>query len=446
MATRSKKAKSEIVVRDPVESLEFKKSNDAIGLRVKKGSLSLISRKAFNVMIHHAQEVKVPGLNAPVDINGSSGMFWMPLSQVVRNSAYNSNDIKHFIKVLKELRSVELEEETERSFFSSSLVSAVSVIDAGNSKNGTGQTWLGYEFPKAVLEHVMSPTTYTRFSMIYQSSLKSGAALALYEICRRFATNPSKVTSVQDLDWWYSALTGNPIPQEGIPQYKYFKRDTIKTAVAEVNSLTDITVELIEHKSGRSVSHLQFSVQLTKNPQLEFPAPPVLDTDLIAQIMRFGFSESDATDLTVKFRDDDLRMAIARADVRVRSTTLDPVTSPAGYFRWLIKSITKENSGGALGSAPKLSGSTKREKEPVNVMDQFTAARSAEAFEAYSELEDFERKEVYDTFKSENQGSGLNLDKGLEAGSVRSLFSVWYATKLWGEPTVESLAHFIERK
>ena len=36
-------------------SLEFNKSNEAIGLRVVEGSLTLLNRKVFNVLVHHAQ-------------------------------------------------------------------------------------------------------------------------------------------------------------------------------------------------------------------------------------------------------------------------------------------------------------------------------------------------------------------------------------------------------
>ncbi len=48
-------------------ALEFRKTNEAIGLRVSEGRLSLLSRKTFNLMVYHAQKLGVPGQNAPID-------------------------------------------------------------------------------------------------------------------------------------------------------------------------------------------------------------------------------------------------------------------------------------------------------------------------------------------------------------------------------------------
>jgi hypothetical protein len=49
------------------ELKEFRKTNDAIGLRVSEGRLSLLSRKIFNVMVYHAQRIRTKGENAPIE-------------------------------------------------------------------------------------------------------------------------------------------------------------------------------------------------------------------------------------------------------------------------------------------------------------------------------------------------------------------------------------------
>lgn len=121
----------------------------------------------------------------------------------------------------------------------------------GCLKKHGGQVWFGFAFPPEVHELVMAPGTYTRLNIIYQGLLRSGTALALYEICRRYATNPSKRTHIETYEHWYGALTGNAVSKDDPPPYKYFKRDVIKPAVAQINALTDINVELIEHKNGR---------------------------------------------------------------------------------------------------------------------------------------------------------------------------------------------------
>jgi hypothetical protein len=288
----------------------------------------------------------------------------------------------------------------------------------------------------------MAPSTYTRLSIVYQSSLKSGSALALYEICRRYATNPSKLTFIQSYEHWYGVITGNPISAEAPPVYKYFKRDTIKPAIAEINALTDINIELVEHKNGRRVEKLQFRVEQNKQPQLEFPAPPVIDVELIGRIMKFGFSQADASDLAAQYQDDVIRAAISRVEIRAESTSMSPLGTPAGYFRWTLQDIARNPSSLQL-SAPK----TISKKNPAgpSVMEKFLAARAQDALAVYKELDEKEHKQIFDAFKAQNLNKSIKLDKGIESAMVRSLFSTWYAKELWGEPTAQALAQFIEQ-
>jgi plasmid replication initiation protein len=48
-------------------------------------------------------------------------------------------------------------------------------------------------------------------------------------------------------------------------EYRIFKRDTLRPAMAEINAVADIEIEMLEFKSGRFVSDLQFTVR--KKPQ-----------------------------------------------------------------------------------------------------------------------------------------------------------------------------------
>jgi hypothetical protein len=61
------------------ELKEFRKTNEAIGLRVSEGRLSLLSRKIFNVMVYHAQRIRHKGENAPIDTEAAKNYYWIPL-------------------------------------------------------------------------------------------------------------------------------------------------------------------------------------------------------------------------------------------------------------------------------------------------------------------------------------------------------------------------------
>ena len=443
MATRKSKARSDaLTTLESGDLKQFRKTNEAIGLRVVEGNLSLLSRKVFNVMMYHAQEMKEPGLNAPINTPAAKKYFWIPLSDLARDAAYDSKDVQYLKRQLEDMQNIKLLMENERQWTSERLVSSVTLVNPEGFNKHSGQVWFGYAFPPEVHEQVMAPSTYTRLSIVYQSSLKSGSALALYEICRRYATNPSKLTFIQSYEHWYGVITGNPISAEAPPVYKYFKRDTIKPAIAEINALTDINIELVEHKNGRRVEKLQFRVEQNKQPQLEFPAPPVIDAELIGKIMKFGFSQADASDLAAQYQEDVIRAAISRVEIRAESTSMSPLGTPAGYFRWTLQDIARNPSSLQL-SAPK----TISKKNPTgpSVMEKFLAARAQDALAVYKELDEKEHKQIFDVFKAQNQNKSIKLDKGIESAMVRSLFSTWYAKELWGEPTAQALAQFIEQ-
>ncbi len=440
MATKKNKSTA-LATAESGDLKQFRKTNEAIGLRVVEGSLSLLSRKVFNVMMYHAQEMKEPGRNAPINTPASKKYFWIPLSDLARDAAYDSKDVQYLKKQLEDMQNIKLLMENERQWTSERLVSSVTLVNPEGFNKHSGQVWFGYAFPPEVHEQVMAPSTYTRLSIVYQSSLKSGSALALYEICRRYATNPSKMTFIQPYEHWYGVITGNPVTADSLPEYKYFKRDTLKPAIVEINTLTDINIELVEHKNGRRIEKLQFRVLQNQQSKLEFPAPPVIDMELVERIMKFGFSQADASDLVAQHTDETIRSAIGRVESRLESKGMSPLEAPAGYFRWALQDIARNPQSTAL-SLPKTA--PQKNANGPSVMEKFLTARSKDALGVYKQLDEKERKQIFETFRLKNSNKSVKVDKGIESAMVRALFSSWYAKELWSEPTAQALAQFIE--
>ncbi len=436
MATNSRK-KSSALTLIASELMEFRKTNEAIGLRIREGRLSLLGRKIVNVFMYNAQQMKVPGMNAPVISEANKHYFWMPFSDLARDAAYDSNDTEHFKQVVEELQDIKLNSEDAHQWTSERMVASVKLVNTAGLKKRGGVLWVGFAFPPEVFEQVMNPETYTKLSIVYQGLLRSGSSLALYEICRRYATNPSHLTGTEPVDYWYSALTGSPA-HEKPPEYKYFKRDVLKTSIAEINMVTDIDVELIEHKRGRTVQSLQFKVYLSRQPNLEFPAPPVINTQLMADLEKYGFSRQDASDLTAVYPEDKLRASMAIVDARMNAPSQSKLDSPAAYFRWHLKQggfKAKELATEALKPAA-------ANTQTVSLIERFLTARAREAMEVYKGYNDEQSKSLLARFKESPSGKGIRLEKGVDSVIGRSLFGRWYAEELWGPPTAEALSSF----
>jgi hypothetical protein len=426
----------------PRSELEIRKSNEAIGLRVVSGRLTLLNRKVFNVLMYHAQRIRKLGQDAPIDTPAAQKYFWVPLSVLARNASYDSRDMQFLREQISEMQDIKLLLETDRQWTSERLIASVTFVNPKGLHSRTGQVWVGFAFPPEVHESVMQPETYTRLSIHYQGLLRSGTALALYELCRRYATNPSKLTSVYTVEHWYGLLTGNPVPEkpEDLPEYKYFKRDVLKNAIAEVNRVTDIEVELIEHKQGRRVHQLQFRVGFKPEAQNEPRAPFAIDLTLLEKLMALGMTQQEASNVIGEFPDEKISQALAVVDARVTSASGSPVNSKVAYLRWALKSDAKlpdKKAGTKLKAGTAAEGPT--------LLERFLAARARLALDVFREMDDEQRSTTFEQFRAQATGKVPPLDRALEKGVTRTALSLWYASLLWGEPTVEKLSHFADK-
>ncbi|KQQ96096.1 replication initiation protein [Massilia sp. Leaf139] len=426
----------------PRSELEIRKSNEAIGLRVVSGRLTLLNRKVFNVLMYHAQRIRKLGQDAPIDTPAAQKYFWVPLSVLARNASYDSRDMQFLREQIAEMQDIKLLLETDRQWTSERLIASVTFVNPKGLNSRTGQVWVGFAFPPEVHESVMQPETYTRLSIQYQGLLKSGTALALYELCRRYATNPSKLTSTYSVEHWYGLLTGNPMPDkpEDLPEYKYFKRDVLKNAIAEVNRVTDIEVELIEHKLGRRVQQLQFRVEFKPDPQQETRAPFTIDLSLLEKLMALGMSQQEASNVIGEYADDKISQALAVVEARVNSANGGPVNSKVAYLRWALKNEAK---------LPEKKTETRLKRgtaaEGPTLLERFLTARAKVALDVFNEMDAQQRSVTYEQFKAQASGKVPALDKVLEKGVTRTALSLWYAQALWGEPTVEKLSYFADK-
>lgn len=426
------------------EQRHFRKTNDAIGIRVREGKLTLLTRKVLNALMLNAQEQRNPGVNAPIDTAVASKYFWIPMSDLARDASYDSKDTALLKSQLQEIQAIRLVLEDDRQWTSEMLISSVKIINpTGTKSKHGGRVWLGYSFPPEVHELVMAPGTYTKLNIYYQSLLRTGSALALYEVARRYATNPRHLTDRQTYEHWYVVLTGHPLPVDGkLPPYKYFKRDVINKNIAEINALTDIHVHLIEHKTGRRVTHLQFHTELSAQPQLDFPGPPVIDSELLDKLTALGMSQHEAQDSLAAHGDTRTRGALMLLDKRINQAGATPLDSKLAYLRWALKEgdqalKTIEKS---KPKAPKTQPASDAVK---TLMDEFMAARNKHAYDVYIELPPDKQQQVFERFRNETTHAQAKKATGPTNAMLRSLFQTWYAKDLYGEPSATDLAEYV---
>jgi len=185
-------------------------------------------------------------------------------------------------------------------------------------------------------QELLEPTVFARLRLEVISQLRSHAGVALYEICTRYKDIGR--TARQAWRWWYPVLSGNPPSEKSAKlEYRIFKRDTLKPAIAEVNAITDIDVELVEHKQGRFISEIQFRISPKKQAALNLSRPPQpVDMALIARAQQLGVGDDAAEDMVGTHGEDAFRAGLDSLERRLGSAYPEPLRDPTRYLRALM--------------------------------------------------------------------------------------------------------------
>ncbi|WP_186011251.1 replication initiation protein [Burkholderia gladioli] len=446
---RAKKTDVDVV---NASSAELRKAVEAIAIQPKSGKITLLTRKLFNVLLAVAQQA-----------DDSGDTYRALLSDIVANSAFDSNDTALVKEHLRRMVSVQVEWSTGtssqkpgRKWGISTLIADAEILEDPTTR----RVWVEFSFAPKIKKKLLDPVQYARLSLQFQSQLRSSAGLALYEICVRYLTNPSHLTMREPWEWWRPILSGTPDTEAGDEakrEYKYFKRDYLRPAIAEVNAVTNIFVELIEHREGRRVAEIQFRVSERKQPMLALDEHPnVFDSTLVDRMVKLGIPLKEAQTLYADSEENRIRAALQMTEQRMRSTTLPPVRSAGALFKDALKkgyappvdpdALPGATAAGKLASAASAAGSLDDPK--ARLRGEYDAYRRKEAKSLYEEQGQAERDLARQSFETDvlpALGSHLRDDwrrRGLDSKLVETAFFDWLALKTWGEPTDGDLLAF----
>jgi len=135
-------------------------------------------------------------------------------------------------------------------------------------------------------------------------------------------------------------LTGSPDTEDSVKQeYRFFKRDVLKLAIAEINAVTDLEVELIEHKAGRFIADIQFRVAKKHQESLALRHPPApIDLSQVVRATAAGIRSDDAEALIQVHGNDAMSAALDALLKRIASEFPEPLRDPYRYLRALLES------------------------------------------------------------------------------------------------------------
>jgi hypothetical protein len=281
-----------------------------------------------------------------------------------------------------------------------------------------------WSYTPKVKGFLLDPERYTPISLQYQAILKTHAALALFEICSRYETNPSGLTNRAPPEWWYPVLSGNsewtPTPHF----YRYFKRDTLTPSIREINGMTHLHVELIEHTQGRKVLEIQFAISPKAQASLELPPPPIIDSALMDRISQFGITKSEAEEIFASHPEEILRATISLVEDRLKNTRLPDLDSPAAFFKSALR------HGYAAKKPPKQKALAPEKHKPQPMIESAPEVQDPAASRAMSAFESLpppDQKRHLERFSETLQEPLLSTyaKQGLGSAMIRRTLASW---------------------
>ncbi len=299
----------------------LKKPVNALAIVPQNRKITTLGRKAYNVMLSIAQTQGI-----------EKESYRAPLAEIVSGIDYGSHDLELIKKHLRAMASTIVEWNSPTTgeglkWAVCSLISHASIVKKSN------QNFLEWSYAQPLRQELLAPAVFSKLSLGMLSQMHTHAGIVLYEICTRYK-NVGR-TARQDWHWWLPVLTGQPASERlAKTEYRFFKRDTIKPAIAEVCLITDIEIELVEYKDGKRITELQFNVrQKARTPQITKRLPKPVDLSIIKKANALGINEAKVEELLAKHSEDDVKQGLIDLEIRVASAFPAPVRDPHRYLK-----------------------------------------------------------------------------------------------------------------
>ena len=223
---------------------EVIKASPAIQIQSR---ISLLQRRAWNVLLANAYN-EIPDK----DIHSVSiGELAAKLGFGDGNQAYLKEMLRSLVECTVEWNILNKDKKQEWG--------VASLLASADIKDGI----CTYAFAPHLRPKLHNPRIYTKLNLRLQNRFTSKYALVLWEVCfDYFDTDRGEgETPFIPLET-FKELMG--LDETDYPVFKVLSRDVIKSAIEEINALTDYHVEVEHKRMGRKVGELKFRIMRVK--------------------------------------------------------------------------------------------------------------------------------------------------------------------------------------
>lgn len=403
----------------------FRKANVAIHIASLVGALTLQQQKMFDAFIKNAAKQM-----------SQKDRIWFeyPVKDLVEDVGLNSNNREYVKDVINSLISTVVSWDhmnEKREWNSCGLLAGVKI------SRGVCQ----YTFADNMRQLLTKPEVYTSIDMRISKRFKRGHAYSLWQNIVRYSN--LGMTARQSVAKWRELVLGMDSHSGSYAQYKVFKSRVLIPSLAEINDVAEHNVELIEIKSGRTVSELQFTVK-SKVATSTVKTAQDVDPDVFGEVTALGVPAVEAKHLIAEYGRDRVRVAVQYTEARSQKRNSPSVDNKGAYFKKALAGGWQSADAGRTGRRDGVPDASAKQAELVA---RLLAHRAGEARAYFYELEPSEQTRLLGDYNAQQAATILKVAGAkVSTKAAEHAFFSWLARNTWGEPTDSDLLSFIINK
>lgn len=392
---------------------------------------SLVQRKLTNVWLKNAAESQPD----------ADGFFSIAFTDMMDDMGYEGNNREHVKTSARALMRVAFEWDVlapdGRGIWEASVLFPSVSID---------QTTARYQISPQLKALIRDPAVYALIDMNSVRKFRRAVSIALYEYCIRFERlGRTKALPWRDIRDMLLFFDKKDEHTSAYGEYKYFYAKVLKPAMAEISSVSEISVDLEVTKQGRNIDKLAFLVR--RIPSASESVAQIgneKDMVLVGELASLKIPQSETLKLIQQHGHEHVQAAFSYTKKRMADKAASKLEHPAAYFRSAVQKGWGADSQSAAqvgAKSVKAAASQASQKESLEAAYMLEMHGEAEAY--FNELNPAEQGALIDNYNTSQDLASLKLDPKKKTGrAAKSAFLGWLVVDTWGKPTTEQLLAF----
>ncbi|WP_291517458.1 replication initiation protein [Acidovorax sp.] len=399
-----------------------------------RAPMTLMHRKLVNAWLKNAVD------HAP-DKNG-----WWTISVTKMNESigYGSNNRDYLISTAKELMSTVFEWDMmaspeKRVTWKASVLFPEIEIRTGEFR---------YQISKQLQSTVLDPEVYAIVDQNVIRQFRRAPSIPIYEFCTRY----ERLNRTPEVKWemFRDMIMGASADAKSYQEYKVFKNKVLKPSIAEVCTVVDFELELVEVYKGRRVENIFFKVKRNQAPvrQEENGLTTEENLELLGELIKLGIPQTEAHRLLSKHQAMEIAAALDYTGKRLADKKREKLENPAAYLRMTLKNswaVVDEVKPAKRGEPSARNARPQQEK--VDLEQLFMVERDKDAERYFYELEVGEQNALMEKYNAQQTVPKLKVKAGNEKPQkgAAAAFLRWLSLETWGKVTPDELVAFAQK-